>query len=444
MFTSFFGIIIGILILSLMMLVHELGHFIAGKSLGFRILSFNIFMGPVLWQHRGKDGVLYCIRLFPIGASVEFAGEESGINDNTADAGDAEQRFQPDDPGLFFNRPRWARAIVIAMGPFINFLTAFLALAILFSALGVIVPRVEDIAPSSPAFEAGFQPGDRVLQMNGHKISTVLDYSFIQNFDATGNRRFLIRHSDGTMEELSLPRAYETRYRLGIYYTRRGDGRIIVDSLDGNSPTDNTMLQAGDEILSINGIPIQDQRAFAADKERDHIQVELKRNGEKMTVPMKAETFQAVVDDGLRFVYSPTFPDALAQAALYPVSIVRATVQGLGMMFSGAIAPKDGLAGPVGIVSMIGGVVKEEISLAEKIHELVMLFAFISVAVGFTNLLPIPPFDGFQLLILLIEGIRRKDLSMKLKNAMAMFGLIIIILLAILVFWLDISRLLGV
>ena len=148
-------ILVGLLILSIMMIVHELGHFLAGKALGFKILSYNIFMGPIVWSKRGKDGILYTVRLLPIGASVEFAGEtaENVPNVQGEDAGAA--AISPDDPGLFFKRPRWARAIVIFMGPFINFVTAFLALAILFLASGVSMPIIGEVNAGSVAELAG-------------------------------------------------------------------------------------------------------------------------------------------------------------------------------------------------------------------------------------------------------------------------------------------------
>ena len=97
------GIVVGLLILSIMMIVHELGHFVTGRRLGFKIEEFSIFMGPVLFSWTRKD-IKYSIKLLPIGASVRFAGEYT------------EDGTEPGAPGHFFNRPKWARAIVISTG----------------------------------------------------------------------------------------------------------------------------------------------------------------------------------------------------------------------------------------------------------------------------------------------------------------------------------------
>ena len=131
------GILTGLLVLSLMMLVHELGHYLAGRALGFKIEEFSIFMGPVLFEWE-RDGIRYNIKLLPIGASVSFAGE---LTDGADEPPTSETpRYAPDDPGLFYNRPRWRRAIVIAMGPLVNFLTAFLAFVVMFTTFGHTVP----------------------------------------------------------------------------------------------------------------------------------------------------------------------------------------------------------------------------------------------------------------------------------------------------------------
>lgn len=442
---TFLGILVGLLVLSVMMLVHELGHFLAGKALGFKIISFNLFMGPVLFDRKGKDGVHYTIRLVPMGASVEFADENSGINE-LPDAADQDPDYDPNDPSLFFNRPRWARAIVIVMGPVVNFITAIIAFAILFSCLGGVgIPRVDQVVPQSPAAQAGIEPGDRILEVNDYGVSSVLDYSMATSFDPQPQDRYVIQKTSGDKVELTLVKEYEENYRLGINYTPQADGRMILEAIDPNANGGEPVLEPGDEILSLNGISVQDQTAFQEELAKADASSEAKliilRDGKELTVTSNFTRYLDPVESGFSLVHSEKLSDAFSQAFVYPVSVVRSTVKGLGLMFSGKIKAQDGLTGPVGIVSMVGGVVSMEADFAVKFSQILMLFAFISVAVGFTNLLPIPPFDGFQLLILAIEGVLRRDIPRKVKEGFATVGLILILLLVVYIFYIDITRL---
>lgn len=437
------GIIVGLLLLSLMMLVHELGHFLAGKALGFKIISFNIFMGPVLWQHRGKDGVLYALRLFPIGASVEFGGENSGINEDPENP-DIQKHFHPEDPSLFYNRPRWARAIVIAMGPMINFITAFLAFVVLFTAFGTALPVIDQVSRHSPAAEAGLSSGDRLLSINGYRIFSLLDYGMANQFMQQENNEFVVRKADGSRQRYMVSLPVVRRYRVGITYTPREDGKMVVEGVDPDANNGNPVLEVGDEILELNGKRVTEKDAFDVmpGREADSLELLVRRNGREELLRMEAQPYESRLASGiLNMKNASSWTEALQQAFVYPLSIVQSTFKGISMIFSGQIKAREGLAGPVAIVGMVGGVVKGSESLPEKIQQLFLLFGFISVAIGFTNLLPIPPFDGFQLLVLAIEGVRRKDLSMKLKERLAMAGFVIVILLAVLVFYLDISKL---
>ncbi len=443
------GIVVGLLILSIMMLVHELGHFLAGKALGFKIISFNLFMGPVLWSKKGKDGVTYTLRLVPMGASVEFAGENSGINELPEEE-EAEETaaevFDPEDPSLFFNRPRWARAIVVFMGPLFNFITAFLAFALLFIFLGqAIMPIIGEVEPASLAAEQGLEPGDRIIKVNQDAVYSSLDYSIALSMSEADSYSFMVKKADGSKKEIQIVPEYVERYRLGISYDPTKPG-MAVTAVDPLSNAGQPVLEVGDNILSLNGISSEDDEAFTAEIEKnggEEVILEISRRGEVQEISMKLTLFQDQVPLGIFLRPAENLAEALGQAAVYPLSVVKSTFKGLRLMFSGAISAKEGLTGPIGIVNMVGGVVKTKISLADKIQQLITLFGLISVAVGFTNLLPIPPFDGFHLLVLGVEGLIRRDLPMKVKEGFAAIGLILVLLLVVYVFYIDISRIIS-
>jgi regulator of sigma E protease len=146
---------------------------------------------------------------------------------------------------------------------------------------------------------------------------------------------------------------------------------------------------------------------------------------------------------GIILTLSHKAGDVLSQGIRYPISVLRTTVRGIGMLFAGKIAVRDSFAGPIAIVSMATDTVKNSASFADTAVNLANLLGLLSVAIGFTNLLPIPPLDGNHLLLLGVEAVRRKPLSDKFKSMTGMVGLAFFIVLGLAVIALDLIRLLG-
>lgn len=432
------GVFIGLIIIGLMMLVHEAGHFLAGKLLNFKIIEFSIFMGPRLFSTE-KGGIKYSFKLLPIGASVQFAGEypESSDFDQTVDA---------DDPGLFFNRPRWARAIVVAMGPIANFFTAFLASIILFASFGVAIPIADQPPGNSLAYEQGLEAGDKILRLNGERIRTSADYSMVRTLVEPDQDLILeIQKPSGERKELILKPGNQDNYRLGIVQSITGDQKNMVLSVDPESNQGNPVLQEGDILLTVNDIPFSDpQSAFEiAQSSGEQVKVKVNRSGQELELAVKTTLYNDPIPDGIFFTESRAIGDIVYQALQYPWSIVKSTVKGISMIFGGQMKFSESVTGPVGLVKMFSDVVSENAktaNLALAIYQLLFYFILISVAIGFTNLLPIPPLDGHHLLILAIEGIRRKDLPDRFKHVIAAVGMILILTLAAIVIYLDIRR----
>jgi len=167
------GIIVGILLLSLLMFIHELGHFIAGRILKFKIIEFSLFMGPVLFSKTSKKtGIKYSLKLLPIGASVRFQGEE-GMGEEASE-----------DPDSFNQKAKWKRAIVIATGPVVNIVAGILTLLILFASIGFVSTTVEETSADSQAALAGIQKDDRIVSVNNAGIWTSIDYALESSFVA--------------------------------------------------------------------------------------------------------------------------------------------------------------------------------------------------------------------------------------------------------------------
>lgn len=437
---TLFGILVGILLLSLIMILHEFGHYWVGKRLGFKIEQFSLFMGPVLFERISKDGVRFNIKAFPIGASVSFAGEYEVVE------GQTEQVVDKNDPGLFANRPRWARALVIAAGPFINFLSAFVVFAVLFSFVGVAVPVQGVVQADSHLAITGVEAGDTIYAINGHRIRTQYDLAMADMLQASDQAMTFtyIDQTDGQRKDVAFePEIVDTRYMLGISYIEE-NGHYILQSVDERSNNGVPVLVAGDEIVSINGIPFGDDAGIKAQLNTgESLQIDVVRSGEPLTVEMVAVEMDVYRSFGVLMTLSHRFTDALEQAIHTPWSIVKSSVSSLSMMITGQLSATDNLTGPIGIVNMVGDVVTDETQDASmRFAQLALLFSLISVAVGFTNLLPIPPLDGNHLIILGVEGVMRKSLPEKLKAAISYVGFALIIGLAIFVVYLDVARIL--
>ncbi|GHV26008.1 zinc metalloprotease [Clostridia bacterium] len=157
--------ILAIVLLGVVILLHELGHFWSARKMGIKVMSFGMGFGPKLYSWTGKDGVLYVLRLLPLGGYCRYYGEDESV-------GDARDAFN--------NQPIYKRAISTAAGPLMNFLTAIVAFFILYSLLGIptVLTSIQSVVPNSPAEEAGMLTGDEIIYINNTPVSSVVD---IQN-----------------------------------------------------------------------------------------------------------------------------------------------------------------------------------------------------------------------------------------------------------------------
>ncbi len=435
------GILAGILILGLIMVVHELGHFLAGRLFKFKITQFSIFMGPVLFE-RVKNGIRYNIKAIPIGASVSFAGEESDLEGEEEDPD-----LDPDDPGLFTNKPRWQRAIVIAAGPILNFMTAFLVFCILFTAQGAVTPVVGREDPDTLIEQSEIGLGDRILSVNGTRIYTTLDISIAEMLREQDEPwTITYRKPSGERKETTIyPKTSAPRPMLGIVYIEE-NGRFIIQEVNQAADRGVDGFQKGDAVVSIDGVPFSESARISkliSESEGKTLTAEIERGRVPMTITVKPIMLEVDIPLGLVLTLTKDAKDVLSQGFHYPLSVLRSTFRALGMVFAGKIAVKDSVAGPIGIVSMAASTVKQGRTVGEIAVNLASLLGLLSVAVGFTNLLPIPPLDGNHLLLLGVEAIRRKPLSKRFKTVTGMIGIIFILLLGLAVIALDLIRLFG-
>ena len=189
--TTALSILAALLIMSLLVMIHELGHFLAGRALGFSILEFAIGMGPVLWKTT-KNGIQYSVRALPIGGMCRFNGEDEKITDGRS----------------FYLEKVWKRIIVVLSGPVMNLLLAFITAIITLAAFGDIMPQVYEVNANSAAYTAGMQQGDYIVAVDGKRVMyfnqavDLIQSANRNEFDVTVVR-------DGAEKDLHVTNAYD-------------------------------------------------------------------------------------------------------------------------------------------------------------------------------------------------------------------------------------------
>lgn len=438
------GILVALLLIGLMATLHELGHFLTAKKLGFKILAFQIFMGPKIFTWE-RDGIQYRIGLLPLGASVQFEGEFQQAADDAGRSGEPEAQLRiSEDPRAFVNRPKRARAAVILAGPMTNLVTGVLAMLLCFALVGYRLPDVSAVQDGGQAAAAGLMAGDRILRVDGRGVATDLDIlsalMFKKPLDTTD---LTVRRGSRTLDLRLVPEVTQ-RPMFGITVEPAADGRARVVSVQPDSNGGQPALAAGDIIRTVGGVPVlaSELSAALARQGDGPVSVTVDRAGRTLTLETRPAMTAAVNPVGFGFRQSNDMLRAIPYSVQYSCSYVSTTFRALGRVITGQLSPAETLSGPVGIVNVISDVVTADTAtVRDKLVDLLRLFSLISLSLGLTNLLPIPLLDGNQLLLLVVEAIRGRRLSDKAQSVISIVGVALLAALFIFALYADVLRL---
>lgn len=379
-----------VLVLGVVVTVHELGHFLAAKWLGTRIDRFSIGFGRALASWRDKSGVEWRIGWAPLGGYVRFAGD-----DNAASIPDEEDLAQmrrdlvrKEGEGAlseyFHFKPLWQRAIIVAAGPFANFLLAIAIFAALLMSFGeVVLPfRVAQVTPNSAAEAAGFRPGDLIVEANGREVRRFDEVQQLVRVRAEVPTRFVVERGGQRVELVATPR-WETQ-------------RDAV---------------AGEQRVGVLGLA-------------------------------PAQRYE----DFVRVRYGPI--EAVAGGVKRTWNVLETSVYYLGRMVTGQVGTDQlrgplGIASVTKNVAQIGAEGAPSVGhmvLGASLN-LLQLVALISVSIGFMNLLPVPVLDGGHLLFYAYEAVARRPLGAKVQAAGYRVGLALVLGLMLFATWNDLQRL---
>jgi regulator of sigma E protease len=417
-------------VLGVLVFVHELGHFLVARWHGVRVITFSLGFGTKILKFE-RGGTEYCISLIPLGGYVKLAGET--VEENRTGA-----------PDEFLSKSKWVRFQVYIAGPIMNILLAWVVLAGVLSQ-GADVPLFESSAPvigtvaeNSPAAGAGLRVGDRILTVDGRSVDTWEDLS-IEVLPRAGRELTVLVARDGGQVSVRITPDAVGRYEFGDI----GIGPALrpqVMQVNPGTPAERAGLRSGDVLVAVGG-----ERSLTQERVIERIRASANAPLPLLVARDGAEVELSVVPEGsvgsatIGVSLSPyetrRMLEAFRMSAVQnweSTKLIGRTLRGL---FT-ADTPVRQLMGPVAIAEMSG--------TAASIGWVALfnLMAMISLNLGLLNLMPVPVLDGGHIAILAVEGIARRDLSIKVKERILTAGAVAIVLLMVTVIFNDISRLL--
>ena len=442
-----------VVLVGLMVIVHEFGHFAVAKLCKVRVEAFSFGFGPRLFGFKyGETDYKVC--LLPLGGYVKMTGETQDQIQNGAAPEDASLR--PDyDPGSFLNHPRWQRILIGLAGPFANFALALFLMVIYFGfinevpAVQVKTTNVEWVKPGSTAAEAGFQTGDVIRSFDGYDNPDWERLYTRAKLDAGQSVPVTLERGGQTVNfSFTIPAAAkEDDFDLGDagLFSQAPSGPIQVQEVDPGTPAEKAGLRAGDAIVSVDGHQfhtVDTLRAYLQVQQGKPLTLEISRNGQTQTMvatPAKADG--SVYQLGVARAPYPTrmkpLParQAVAKSTSFCADNSFLIVEVLQRIFTRRIAVSQ-LSGPVGIARMAGDAAE-----TKGWYPKFGLAAEISLNLGILNLLPFPILDGGLILLLLIESVIKRDISIIVKERIYQAAFVVLVSFFVFIIFNDLTKL---
>lgn len=379
-----------LLVLTFIVTIHELGHFLVARAFGVKIDRFSIGFGRALLSRTDKRGVEWRLGWIPLGGYVKFSGDldASSVPDQAGLAELRQRLVAEHGPGAerdyFHFKPVWQRALVVAAGPIANFLLAIALLTVLFSVIGeqIVAPRVFGVAPNSPAAAAGFQPGDLITGVNGRAVAEAEAVTSTVILSAGDPLTFTVDRGGQIVTLVATP-----------------ERRIEDDAIAGRIRVAR---------IGLDLRPLRQDYHF-------------RRLNPLEAAGKSVERLQLIVGSTFRY---------------------------LGRIFTGKESG-DLLNGPLGIARTAGGVTQQAASVeaplglvaANVALNLVQFAAIVSIGMGIVNLLPIPVLDGGHLVFYGYEAVARRPVPARVQEFGYRVGLALLAGLMLFATWNDLQKL---
>lgn len=419
-------------VLGVLVFVHEMGHYLMARRIGIRVLTFSLGFGPKLLTVRRGD-TDYCISAIPLGGYVKMAGENP---DDVRSGADDE----------FLSKTKWERFQVLIMGPTMNIILAFVVMAVVLYQ-GADVPAYEEQPPivgyvmeASPAEQSGIRVGDLILSIGGRPVQTWEELFVTVMPRAERELEVVLRRG---LQEVTIqvtPEA-QTQFQVGDLGVVPIMQPQILNVLTGD-PADLAGIRPRDVITAVNDEPITRDNPFV-ETINANADVAL-----MLTVVRGGQTLKIEVTPALRgnvgLIGVELSPFEVRTIEPGPLQAIQMSFeknyawsglifQTLGGLLTSETSPKQ-LVGPLGIAQLSGGAA--QIGMVA----LFTLMAMISLNLGILNLLPIPVLDGGHIFIMALEGLSRRDFSVRIKEKIQLAGFVVLLMLMVTVIYNDLTR----
>ena len=422
-------------VLGIMVLVHEWGHFIVAKLFGVRVEIFSIGFGPRLGGIKRGD-TDYRLSALPLGGYVKMAG------DNPLE----ERKGDPDE---FLSKPRWQRVLIALAGPTMNVVLSVVLVAGLYMH-GAKQPAYLDkpmvlagVLDDSAAQKAGLAAGDRIIKVND-KTNPTWDEARLELMSTLpGHTISMEAERNGQDVSLTVPATQSLDDAFGY-----PADRLVVGPVSSGMPAERAGLKTGDEIRKVNGKDLVSAIEFPSlvqNSKGQPLNLEVVRNGQTLNVDVTPKQVSAKngvsrwqigigIQSGDLVERRLPLPSAVVDSVETNVMMGRQIFLVVIELFRGNMSLNQ-LEGPLGIAKASGEAAKQGLT------ELFSLMAMIGMNLAVLNLLPIPPLDGGHILLLFIEGTIRRDLSVRVKERFVTVSMVFLLLVFAIVMYNDVLRL---
>jgi len=440
-----------IVTLAILVVVHEFGHFWVARRCGVKVLKFSVGFGKPLWSRLGKDGTEYIVAAIPLGGYVKMLDEREG------DVAEEELEY------AFNRKPLGSRVAIVAAGPIANLLFAIIAYWFVF-VLGIpgIRSIVGEVTPNTPAAVAQIIAGDEIIAINGshtptwssayRKLAKLAESGGVADLMINTGGSNIERQIDIPKRDLSSPVSHSLLAQLGLSPVRV-QLQPIIDSVLQGGAGEKAGLRSGDEIISVDGQLINGWSLFVEivqNSAQQPLKVIVKRkSGTELLIitPTKSDnnsakigvtvdSSQTVIPAELQAVEQYRWGSAIGRACYETWSFSSSTLKSLVGMLTGSVSSKN-IGGPITIAQYAGA------SADRGLISFISFLAMISISLGILNLLPIPILDGGHLALYFVEWIRGAPMSEQVLFQSQKIGMILLVMLMLLAFFNDLTRLFG-
>ena len=441
-------IIAFLILLGVLVVIHEGGHFFVLRMCKVHVDRFSVGMGPVIYKKKDKKGTEFALSALPLGGYVSYLSKKALDAEPEMRKNFTDEQLE----NLFETKPKWQRAAVMFAGPLANFILAVIIFTFIFSSQQTVKPifLVDGEYVSSSSISGDINKNDILVSINGEKISNPTEYrlALLASAGLTGeiNAGFLNAKSSETyyrsisVEDFlsNSEQQQEPEKFFPIEITSYISPEI--GSLSRQGPASLAGIIAGDKILEIDGKRVNhfaEVSDILSSSSRSNINLVIQRNGEIKSFFINTEISENGTPIlGISAAYKRSIIEAFTKSVRDTYNLSVKTLLFIGKMITGNMGAEN-LSGPVGIAKMSGE------AFSAGFLPFLYLMAILSISLGVLNLLPIPVLDGGQLTMLAIEAIRGEPLPARVENFAYTLGALMVGFLLVFAVTNDIFRWVG-